>query len=159
MKTFYLASMIVVVLVFNFCGCTSPQSDQLTQKQKEQVKSELQTVLDSFCVKWVALDEEAVLKFYSTDMVRVGKNKQLDFQAEKKIWDGVKDFSSAKIDPIHVDIIALSKNCAISTWVGNTEYLAKSGDTLKLKNQVYTNVFQKINGQWKIIYEHYSAFN
>ncbi len=157
MKAFITATMITVLLL-SFFGCTSKQSDQLTEEQKAQIKGELKSVFDSFCVKWVALDKEAILQFYSPEMNRIGSSKLLDFQGEKNLWDGINSAVSLKIEPVYLELKVLTKDFGISAWVGKTDYVMKSGDTLKVDKVAYTNVWGKNNGQWKIIYEHASQF-
>ena len=53
--------------------------------------------------------------------------------------------------------LPLLKDLAITTWVGKMEYVAKSGDKTTTDPIAYTGVFKKIDGQWKVIYEHASA--
>ena len=50
------ANIFVAALLLFCLGCTSQQSDQLTQQQKDQIKSEVKAVGDSIIAKWERLD-------------------------------------------------------------------------------------------------------
>ena len=62
--------LIAVALLFCF-GCTSQQSEQLTQQEKDQIKSEAKAVLDSIFAKGEKLDVEGALQYYSPELVVV----------------------------------------------------------------------------------------
>ena len=158
MKKMYFTLIIATVLLSIF-GCTQKHSDQLTRQQIEQIKSELKAVCDSFDVKWAELDDVGALKYYSTDMKSIDSSSLSDFQGEKRLWEGVKDIATMKIEPIYLDFIVLTKDLAISAWVNKLKYVMKSGDTLQINKKAYTKIWKKSNGQWKIIYEHGSSFN
>jgi ketosteroid isomerase-like protein len=54
-------------------------------------------------------------------------------------------------------IRVLTKDLAICTIVGKADITFKSGDKMKEDPDVYTWIFKKIDGQWKVIYSHESG--
>ena len=150
--------LFTILMLFILVGCTSQQSDQLTQQQKEQIKSEVKAVSDSITARWVGLDAEGALQYYSPDLVHVYDSLRLDFQAYKKGWiDLNNSITTIKVTPIREDYIVLTKDLVISTWVGKDEYNMKSGDKIIGDPLTYTLVFKNIAGQWKVLYSHASV--
>ena len=50
------AQMFFAALLLFSLECASQQSDQLTQQEKDQIKSEVKAVGDDLISKWMALD-------------------------------------------------------------------------------------------------------
>jgi uncharacterized lipoprotein NlpE involved in copper resistance len=70
MKTLCTTTMIAVLLLSLF-GCNNQQSQQLTEHQKEQIKNEVKTALDSIIAKTNKPDMDGFLQCYSSDLVCV----------------------------------------------------------------------------------------
>ena len=151
------ANIFVAALLLFCLGCTSQQSDQLTQQQKDQITKEVKAVLDSIFARAERLDGEGALQYYSPEVV-VNHSALIDYQAYKKGWI---DFDSAaatvKWTTVRCEYIVLSKDLVISAWVGKMEFLLKSGDKTTINPQGYTDVYKRVGGQWKVIYEHASG--
>jgi len=154
-----MKAKIFVAALFLFCfGCTSQQSDQLTQQQKDQIKSEIKVLMDSVTAKAERLDADGALQYYSPDLVVVFNNSLIDFQAHKKEWiDLNNSAATVKWTTVRWECIVLTKDLVISAWVGKMEYLLKSGDKTTIDPQLYTKVCKKVGGQWKVIYDHQSS--
>lgn len=148
--------MIAALLLFILGGCTSQQSDQLTQQQKDQIKSEVKVVMDSLGAKSERLDPDGV-QYYSPEVVILRNGSLIDYQQYKKLWMDLNNFAAGKWITVHNEYIVLTKDLVISVWVGKIELLAKSGDKITMDPQTYTDVFKKVGGQWKVIYEHSSS--
>ena len=152
------ANIFVAALFVSFFGCTSQQSDQLTQQQKDQIKKEVKVPLDSIFAKWGGLDVEGALQYYSPELVVVGDSSLMDYQVSKKGWmDFATSAATAKWTVVRLEFIVLTKDLVISAWVGKMELLLKSGDKTTIDPLGYTDVFKKVGGQWKVIYEHASG--
>jgi ketosteroid isomerase-like protein len=149
---------IVVLLLFIF-GCTSQQSDQLTQQQKDQIKSEIKATGDSIMARLQRMDVNGALQYYSPDFVCFGSDgKQDDFQGYKKFC--VETFNSAtayKWTSYRQDFIVITKDTVVFTWDGKNELIMKSGDTMKVDPAHYTFACKKISDQWKLTYHHFSG--
>ena len=51
----------------------------------------------------------------------------------------------------------LDKNLVVVSWTGNIIASFKNGDVAKMINYSITSLFKKVDGEWKIIYDHESA--
>ena len=81
------ANICVAVLLLFILGCTPQQSDQLTQPQKDQIKSEVKVVCDSIIAKFERLDGEGAFQLYadSPDWGMVNADgSRWDYQVTKK---------------------------------------------------------------------------
>lgn len=62
-----------------------------------------------------------------------------------------------EIATISEKINVIDKNIAVTGWTGNITAQFKNGDTMIMKNYSVSNVFNKIDGNWKIIQSHESS--
>lgn len=149
----------LVVILFLFCiGCNSQKNNQLSHGERNQIRAEVKAVLDSIMVRFVNLDAEGALKYYSIKMSAVGHDSIINYDAFKKIWYKVNTTaSSIQWTQKQIREIALSKDYAITNLMGRLEIILKSGKKVTIDPQFYSDVYKKINGQWKVIYEHGSG--
>jgi ketosteroid isomerase-like protein len=146
------------VLVIGFFGCTSPQSDQVTQQEKEQIQKEVKVTLDSIFANWGRLDVEGALQYYSPDLVVLSDTTIMDYQASKKAWtDFFGSAATAKWTEFNLEFLVVTRDVVISTWVGKMDLVFKSGDKLRMDPVGATYDFKKSGGQWKAVYEHASG--
>jgi hypothetical protein len=152
------ANIFIAALLLCILGCTSKQSDQLTQQQKDQIRKEVKVVLDSIFARYEKLDVNGALNYYSQEMVDGGDRTLQDFQAYKKAGiDFVSKADSVKWTEDRWVCVVLSKNLVLSYWVGKGKWLFKSKERLVFDPNIYTNIFKNENGQWKVIYEQFSG--
>ena len=62
-----------------------------------------------------------------------------------------------KILTIQEKVNVIDRDLVVLAWTGNIAAQFKNGDTMKMNNYSITNVFKKIDDQWKIIHSHESA--
>jgi ketosteroid isomerase-like protein len=154
MKTIFF----ITVLLLCILGLTSQQSDQLTQQQKDQIKKEIKAVFDSTIAKANRQDMDGFLQDYSSELVCVFDTSIFDYETYKKIWLNFPTYmTSWKWIPARFECIVLTNDFVVSTWIGKCEFFMKSGDKVTVNPRDYTNVFKRVGGQWKIIYEHSSS--
>jgi ketosteroid isomerase-like protein len=152
------AGILIAVPLLLCFGCTSQNTKQLSQQEKDQIKTEVKAAVDDIVVKLNNLDALGALQHYSPELVHVADGSQNDYQTYKNGWIAVNNSAASwKLVPIHEEIMVLTKDLAITTWVGKMEYLAKSGDKTTTDPIAYTDVFKRMDSQWKVIYEHASA--
>jgi hypothetical protein len=154
------ANICVAALFFFIFGCTPQQTDQLTQQQKDQIKSEVKAVCDSIIAKEVGLDPKVAQ--YFSDSVDLGivnaDGSRWDLQTFKKAClDFPNSVTSIKWITTRQDFTFLTKDIVICAWDGKDETLMKSGDKIIIDPHAFTMVFKKIAGQWKVIYSHDSG--
>lgn len=151
-------NFFITVTMLCILGCTSQQTEQLTQQQKEQIKSEFKLIYDNYCAKWAGLDVGGILPYYSPELVVVFDTLLLDYETYTKGWDDyTKTTDNIKLNPIYLDIRILTKDIVIATWCGKVEPLMKSGDLITGNPAKYTDEWKRVDGQWKAIYEHGSG--
>ena len=155
MNKLCLNTMIAALLLF-ILSCTSQKSDQLTQLQIDQIKGEVKVVWDSLGAKCDKLDSNAI-QYYLPEAVILRNGSLIDYQEYKKLWMDLNNFATGKWINVRSESIVLTKDLVIVAWIGKIELLAKSGDKITMDPQTYTDVFKKIGGQWKVIYEHSSS--
>jgi ketosteroid isomerase-like protein len=149
--------MFFAALLFFSLECASQQSDQLTQQQTEQIKSEVKAVYEDIMAKWMALDADGFLKHYSPELICVSGGLRRDFEAYKKNTIGLfNSTATVKVTRIREDFIVLTKDFVMGAGVYRVELSLKSGEK-KMTQNVYSDVLKKVGGQWKAIYEHGSS--
>ena len=95
---------------------------------------------------------------YSPELTCVYDSSIFDYETYKKIWfDFPTYMTSWKWIPVRFECIVLTKDFVVSTWIGKCEFYMKSGEKGTVNPRDYTNVFKRVNGIWKIIYEHSSS--
>jgi ketosteroid isomerase-like protein len=156
MKTLSSTTMIVVLLLSIF-SCNNQQTQQLTEKQKEQIKNEVKTALDSMIAKTNKPDMDGFLQYYSPELVCVIDTSIGGYQDYKKGWLSFPNtMNSWKWTTYWINCTVLNQDLVVSTWYGKMELFLKSGRKIIDDPRNFTNVFKRINGQWKVIYEHAS---
>ena len=155
------ANTFIAVVLLLCVGCTSQQSDQLTQQQKDQIKNEIRAVVDSIIAKAERLDINGTIQYYwdSPEFLQYNPDgSQSDFQAVKKSLAWFADSLSAfKLATVRDEFPILTKDLVLYAWVGNDELTLKSGDKIKYDPDAETLVFRKFDDKWKMVYFHESA--
>ena len=155
------ATIFIATLLLCIFGCTSKQSEQLTQQQKDQIIKEIKVVGDSLIAKDERLDAVSAFQYYSDSpdwgMVNADGSRW-DYQYTKKVQpEFFKTIASWKWTTIHQDFKILAKDIVVCAWDGKDETIMKSGEKITVDPHAYTMIFKKIEGQWKVIYSHDSG--
>ena len=153
-------NIFVAALLLLFVGCTSQQSDQLTEQQKDQIKKEVKATADSMMAKFERFDADGSLQYYwdSPDFIKLNVDgSQNDFQAQKKSMKNVGWFTAVKVPTVSEKLTVVTKDVAICVRQAKLEMSLKSGDRLTCDPFAYTLVFKNISGQWKVILSHESG--
>jgi hypothetical protein len=176
-------NIFIAVLLLSILGCTQKQSDQLTEQQKDQIRKEIKAVGDSIMSRIERLDARWIDYYLdSPDWGMVNADgSRWDYQTFKNVQpDFFNSIISWKWTTTRQDFIFITKDIVICAWDGKDETIMKSGDKIAadsvLNNlyatdetmlmlgdkitfdpHAYTMVFKKIEGQWKIIYQHDSG--
>jgi hypothetical protein len=154
-------TLLFAMLLAFFFGCTPQQSDQLTQQQKDQIKSEVKPVVDSILAKAERLDLNGTLPYFWDSPEFVSYNadgSRWDFQAfTKSSTDAFVNMAALKNTTAREEFRVEAKDLVIYSWAGKGEMFMKSGDKITEDPEATTWVFKKVDGQWKIIYCHDSG--
>ena len=132
----------------------------LTRQQKNQIESEVKTVLESIFKNSIRLDVDGALQYYSPEMVVVRGALLFDYQAWKKAWtDFFNSTSAFKWTTVHWECIVISEDLVTCSLVGKMEYVMKSGEKTMIDPLGWAHVCKKVDGKWKVIYENYSGIH
>jgi SnoaL-like domain len=146
-------------------ACTSQQGQEMTPQQKDQIKSEVRAVGDSAFATFQRMDWTGGLQFYADtpDWVMFNADgSQWDYQATTKAMTDMTDIShnpvtAWKWTTTRQHFMVVNQDVVIGAWIGKDETIMKSGDTVLYDPHVYTLVFKRIAGQWKIVWSHDSG--
>ncbi len=151
---------LVTVLLFLSLGCTSQQSNQLTQREKDQITKEITAVCDSIIAKAEKLDV-GFLDYYADSpewgMVNADGSRWDHQTTLKMVPDLFKSMTAWKWTTTRRDFTFVSRDMVICAWDGKDETTLKSGDKTTYDPHAYTMIFRKIAGQWKAVYSHDSG--
>jgi hypothetical protein len=143
----------ILLAVLSLFGCTSQPGDPLTDREKEQIRSEVKEAAQYLMTGWAALDGTIAIKSFSPEMVSCYEDQLLDYESYRKSWTVFTEArASIRITPIREDYIILTEDHVIDTWVGQVEEIMKTGEKVTYNPIRFTNVFRKSNGEWKIIF-------
>lgn len=148
MKILYL-----FLIAFALAGCSS----ELSENQKSQVKKEVDEAVMKFLdAKTLSFETHTGLRADKAGFLFAGDGK-IEFtdyksyrEATKKIFEGVKQFTDMKILSMHTYVLA--ENAAVSTVEFASHFITTKGDTLP-NNGCWTFVFEKFDGNWKVVQE------
>lgn len=157
MKTFHSLVMVMVLLLVS--GFSQKKSDQLNQKQKDQIKKEITLVFDSVMARFENMDIEGAMKYYSSDLLAFGSGgEKYTLQMVKEQY--IKLYTSAasyKWTTFSLDFIIITKDIVVISVDGKNETVWKSGGKLIFDPSHYTFAFKNVDGQWKLSYHHFSG--
>lgn len=143
----------ILLAILSLFGCTSQHNNQLTDHQKEQIKSEVKAAVQYLMTGWAALDGNIAIKSFSPEMVSCYEAQLLDYESYRKNWTAYTEaVASIRITPIREDYLILTKDHVIDTWVGQVEEVLKTGEKVSYNPIRYTNILKKSKGEWKIIF-------
>ena len=151
-------NIFVTALLLFFVGCTPQQSGQLTQQQKDQIKSEVTAVVDSIFVRWARLDVDRCFQCYWPELVVVFDSTRLDFEGYRKMCvEYIPLLTATQWSKVRIDVMPLTPDLAMCTAVWKSKDFLKSGDTETWNPVTYTLLLKKSEGQWKVTYSHASG--
>ncbi len=143
-------------------GCSPRQPEQLTQQQQDKIKSEVRAAGDSVMARFVGGDwAGAIHHFYANTPHWVMFNAdgtQWDYQTtDRLVADSVNAIARYRYATLHRDFWVVNKDLVLCAWVISDTAVTKSGDTVVYAQHPYTAVFQRIAGQWKLVWSHDSG--
>jgi hypothetical protein len=159
------AKNLVAVLLLLCLGCASQQSEQLTQQQMDDIKSEVKVVGDAIMARFQSMDWTGGLQFYANtpDWVMFNADgSQWDYQTTTKAMTGLTDINNRPVaawkwTTTRQHFMVVNRDLVICAWVGKDESTMKSGDIVVYDPHVYTLVLKRIAGQWKVVWSHDSG--
>ncbi len=157
MKTMLIAAGFLLF----YGGCLTHHDDQLTEGEKNQIKSEVKTIVDSVWAKLCRLDSKGTLQYMwdSPEVCGYGSDgSRTDYQTLKGMISVMMDSASAfGMTTMHEDYPLVTENAVVYVWSGTSYVTNKKGATMTFNPDAETFLFRKIDGRWKIAFVHESG--
>lgn len=156
MKSLYRCTVIVFLGIFVNCQ-QHPQT--LTEAEKETIKKQVSEQFNLLAKAINTKDASAWSEHYSkTDFIST--IVATDYFNARADWvETITNYFSMRerqqLEPVQVRVTALTPNLALLTSEENSEFLIKSGQTVRSKH-VFTMLWKKEQGGWKIQHSHES---
>ncbi len=135
--------------------------EPLSSSEIEQIKQELQAVIDTLIRGCEALDMELAFGMFADtpDFLMMGTGGSLcDFQTY--LNDNVNYLmtcSAFKLTTFKTEIRILSRDMAIFAWAYRADATLKTGEKDIVENAGASFVFRKVDAEWKVVYYHESS--
>jgi ketosteroid isomerase-like protein len=156
MKTIVISLFILVL-----SGCTSQKPKPLTDAEKASIIKEVSEVNQAAFDAYNKIDFQTVKSLFldSPDFIGVSSDGSiLNFEQvinkEKGFFESV---SSLHLTKISEDNKVLERDLVIAIVQFKTDATLKSGKNLTFEKLTVTNIFRKIDNQWKSIFYQESA--
>lgn len=129
------------------------------EMEKEVIKKEVKDQFNQLISAIKNLDSLAWSEFYSKDEF-LSTFVSTDFYATRSAFiDSIKYYFSTReyqyLEPLEVQVTALTPALALMTSQEKTEMRLKSGENIKSKH-VFTMIWKKEQDGWKIMHSHES---
>jgi len=156
-KIIFLTSIIALFL----CSCAKNTSTELTAEQKATIEKEVRDQYDTRISYINELNYEAISADFSKDgfISSISDGDIRSTTYEEFYNTGKSNWSLRErqyVEPLEVQVTALSPNLALLTWTRIWETWFKNGDYRKDKS-VSTQLYKKELEGWKIIHMHQSG--
>lgn len=150
-KTFLLLMLFAVAINPNGFS----QNDQLSETEKQRIKSEIQQRVDNYCDAFKRMDKKWFRSFFADDIVYAGDGKLL-VGYDKAIAESLDHLSENYKKVFHCNIFnegirVLGNTAASCAATYHWRILMNPGDTLQAKGS-WLYVFEKNGNQWKVVH-------
>lgn len=127
----------------------------------DKIHGEIQILLQ----KMTAYSEQAkfdpFMEFYNNDpsFIHISADGSMrNYHEFREICsEYYNNIALQKIVTLNEKINVIGLNIVVTGWTGKITALFKNGDTIIMNNYSVSNLFNKINGNWKIIQSHESS--
>ncbi|HPG38307.1 MAG TPA: nuclear transport factor 2 family protein [bacterium] len=157
-----MKTKIIIMLAMVFAlGNTQQVAAQMTPHEQETAKTEITKVVNRIFQSLESMDVESLFQPYSDSLkfnLFTTDGSMVNLQMAKyghAEW--FKSFSSMKITTTKEEFRFLPGNIVICSWQGKFNMTLKDGKQLKIDKFGVTFIFEKIDNNWKVIYQHSSA--
>lgn len=129
--------------------------------EKEAAKKEISARIDEIIKASENLDVDAAMEVYwNGEEFRIispdaSASSYEDYKNTMKAFFG--EMKSCSFETIDEEFRFLGRDQLLYTWYGNNTVVFNSGENLEIPSYTGTMLFEKIDGEWKIIYAHESA--
>lgn len=133
----------------------------MTEVESNYILKEVKSVFDLMTKYSEEAQFEPFLRFYDNSPTfshfsADGKMRNYE-ELKKACSEYYTALKQQKLSTISEKFNVIDRNLVIVAWTGNITAQFKNSDTMNMSNYSVTNVFKKIDGQWKIIHSHESS--
>lgn len=149
-------SLIIILALFLFVGCTKQKPIPMTQQEQENTKKEIKDAVNLITQGLEKLNAENAFQTYlntSDFILFTVYGTMADYQEAKNehvAW--FKTLASIKVTTLKEEFRFLPDNIVIYPWLCKFEITLKTGEQLAVNFGV-TMIFRKIDNQWKVVYQ------
>jgi hypothetical protein len=133
----------------------------VSSSEKEKSKKELQKAINTLIAGCEALDMELAFGVFSNspDFLMMGTDGSLcDYQTYlNNNIAYLTTCSNFELTTLEEEIRILNRDMAVFAWAYRAEATLKTGEQDIVENAGATFVFNKANGEWKVVYYHESS--
>ena len=133
----------------------------MTEAESDHIIKEVKGIIDRMTKHSEEARSDSFLSCYDNSPTFLhfsGDGKMRNFEEFKKICtEYYTTLKQQKLSEITEKFNVIDTNHVIVGWIGNIIAQFKNGDTMIMNNYSVTNVFKKIEGNWKIIHSHESS--
>lgn len=153
---------LFVSLIWLFClGWVMQETAQIAPHDQETAKKEIGEVVGVIFQSLEKMDVAALFRSYSDEGGFILINTE-GFMGNLQMAqfghaEWFKSLSSLKVTPFMEEFRFLPGNIVLCAWQGKFEMTLKTGEQLNIDRFGITFVFSKIDGHWKVIYQHSSS--
>jgi hypothetical protein len=138
-----------------------PDRRLFSTAEKEQIHKEIKRAIDMLITGCENLDMDLAFNVFhnSPDFLMMGTDGSFcDYQMYlKNNIDYLMTCSRFKLTTYREETRILNREMAIYSWAYRAEATLKTGEQDIVENAGASFVFQKINGEWKVVYYHESS--
>jgi hypothetical protein len=153
MKTRFLIPVLLLLT-----GCSTGVTT-LTEVQKNKVKSEGEAAVKELINAFSVNDSAKVIAMTlaGPDLSMVGASGVLGYSDLRKLIDQFfPKIEKQTFDTKTEKYAVIDPACFIYTWYGKNGVYFKNGGSIIYDDYLISMVFRKINGEWKMVYDHES---
>ena len=156
-------SMLCFVIIGGCSDASGPSPSGLSDQERAASLEELRTAVDTFYNAWYDSDWDLYYSFYADDVVLIdssGDHMSLD-EYNAKAAQQTERIGSVITDQLHKNLVPTIRvgpngDAGVAYWTLPFEY-QKADGTKTTINWAESDVWWKIDGEWKAVLIHFHA--
>jgi ketosteroid isomerase-like protein len=152
--------LLSCIFCFGLFSCSAPQEKKLTPEDKDKIKDEISSMVDSIKTSANELRTDYFKKIYSNDDQFIGVDLTGAHNYDeymKETDDMYANMKSIEFMEDKVSMVVFDNKTVIALFEGKAKGESKDGVKMNLNNFHASMLFRKVDGQWKVAYTHESA--
>lgn len=154
-----MSKQLLFIFIYGFfllAACETATEPSLTDSQRTEIINSVEQSFSVFSDQFVQLDIEGIMQSFAAGDEIVWANDGIVLKGRSAIEQWMQE----ALQPIQVwntmqygeaQIYILAKNAVVHSVDFNESFTLSTGDTVSVRG-AWTNVFEQINGEWKIVH-------